>query len=211
MRFKLISIFVFFFGISQFTFGQSQMYLKEDADNYFKAGRYWDAFFLYRDLSKVSEFQGNVEIDNQIKNSSRAMYLWKKTEDYRAFRKYEIAKQNLTALITLNPFDPNRGLLPRITLEQASELQRFAYKQTTKEGTADYLSKAVVLYNLAIKEGLRDEMVFSLIKQCENSLEKNNYSNIQQPTTYGINYQKEVERIKAVEKGRTIQIIKDNL
>jgi|GWRWMinimDraft_12_1066020.scaffolds.fasta_scaffold00303_2 tetratricopeptide (TPR) repeat protein len=210
MRFKLISIFVFL-TIAQFAFGQSQMYLKEDADNYFKSGRYWDAFFLYRDLAKVSEFQGNVEIDNQIKNSSRAMYLWKKTEDYRAIRKYEIAKQNLSDLIAINPYDPNRGLLPRITLEQASELQRFAFKQTTKEGTADYLSKAVQLYNLAIKEGLRDEMVFSLIKQCENSLEKNSLSNVNQPTSYGINYQKELERTKAVEKGRTVQIIKDNL
>ncbi len=210
MRFKLISIFVFI-GIAQFALGQSQAYLKEDADNYFKAGRYWDAFFLYRDLAKISEFQGNVEIDNQIKNSSRAMYLWKKTEDYRAIRKYEIAKQNLSDLITLNPYDPNRGLLPRITLEQASELQRFAFKQTTKEGTADYLSRAVQLYNLAIKEGLRDEMVFSLIKQCENSLEKNSLSNVNEPTSYGINYQKEMERVKAVEKGRTVQIIKDNL
>lgn len=210
MKFKLISIFVFL-GIAQFALGQSQMYLKEDADNYFKAGRYWDAFFLYRDLAKVSEFQGNVEIDNQIKNSSRAMYLWKKTEDYRAIRRYEIAKQNLSDLITLNPYDPNRGLLPRITLEQASELQRFAFKQTTKEGTADYLSRAVQLYNLAIKEGLRDEMVFSLIKQCENSLEKNSLSNVNQPTSYGINYQKELERTKTIEKGRTVQIIKDNL
>ncbi len=210
MKFKLISIFVFL-GIAQIALGQSQMYLKEDADNYFKAGRYWDAFFLYRDLAKVSEFQGNVEIDNQIKNSSRAMYLWKKTEDYRAIRRYEIAKQNLSDLITLNPYDPNRGLLPRITLEQASELQRFAFKQTTKEGTADYLSRAVQLYNLAIKEGLRDEMVFSLIKQCENSLEKNSLSNVNQPTSYGINYQKELERTKTIEKGRTVQIIKDNL
>ncbi len=210
MKFKLISIFVFL-GIAQIALGQSQMYLKEDADNYFKAGRYWDAFFLYRDLAKVSEFQGNVEIDNQIKNSSKAMYLWKKTEDYRAIRRYEIAKQNLSDLITLNPYDPNRGLLPRITLEQASELQRFAFKQTTKEGTADYLSRAVQLYNLAIKEGLRDEMVFSLIKQCENSLEKNSLSNVNQPTSYGINYQKELERTKTIEKGRTVQIIKDNL
>ncbi len=210
MKFKLISIFVFL-GIAQIALGQSQMYLKEDADNYFKAGRYWDAFFLYRDLAKVSEFQGNVEIDNQIKNSSKAMYLWKKTDDYRAIRRYEIAKQNLSDLITLNPYDPNRGLLPRITLEQASELQRFAFKQTTKEGTADYLSRAVQLYNLAIKEGLRDEMVFSLIKQCENSLEKNSLSNVNQPTSYGINYQKELERTKTIEKGRTVQIIKDNL
>ena len=121
------------------------------------------------------------------------MYLWKKTEDYQAFRKYEIAKQHLSDLLVINPHDPNKNLLPRLTLEQASEMQRLAMSQRNPQAIADILTKAVKLYNLALDEGLKDEMVFSLIKQCENVLEKNKYSNIKQPTTYGINFDKEKE------------------
>lgn len=183
----------------------SKAYIKEEADEFFTKGRYWDAFFLYRSLAKIPEFQGNFEVENQIKNSSRAMFLWKKTEDYRALRKFDIAKDHLKEVIELNPNDPNRGLLPRLTLEQASEIQRFAFRQQTKEGTAESLNRAIKLYHLAIEEGLRDEMVFSLIKQCEHSLKNNVYPLIKQPTSYGINYEKEQER----ERQRSVEIIKD--
>lgn len=197
-----VIIVLAFCGVSS---AQSKQYLKEEADDYFKVGRYWDAFFLYRDLAKIPEFQGNLSIENQIKNSSRAMYLWKKTEDYRAFRKYEVAKQHLSDLLVINPHDPNKNLLPRLTLEQASEMQRLAMSQRNPQAIADILTKAVKLYNLALDEGLKDEMVFSLIKQCENVLEKNKYSNIKQPTTYGINFEKE----KDAERSRTVEIIKN--
>jgi tetratricopeptide (TPR) repeat protein len=208
---SLFYFIVLILGINILSLGQTKYYLKEDADSYFKSGRYWDAFFLYRNLAKIPEFQGNLEVENQIKNSSRAMYLWKKTEDFRAFRKYELAKQHLSDLIAINPYDPNRGLLPRITMEQASDLQRFALRQQTSEATAEYLKRAMELYNLAIKEGLRDEMVFSLLKQCEMVLEKNQYSKIQQPTSYGINYEKEKERERVIERARTVEIIKEEL
>ena len=202
---SFLSIIVFVITLSEISTAQSKKYLKEEADDYFKVGRYWDAFFLYRDLAKVPEFQGDLSIENQIKNSSKAMYLWKKTEDYRAFRKYDIAKQHLGELLVINPLDPNRGLYPRLTLEQATEMQRLAMSQRSPQAVNDILSKAVKLYNQALDEGLKDEMVFSLIKQCENVLEKNQYSNIKQPTTYGVNYEKE----KQVERTRTVEIIKN--
>lgn len=204
---KKISFLFLFVALNFVSFGQSKAYLKEEADEYFKVGRYWDAFFLYRDVAKLEEFRGNMLVENQIKNSSRAMYLWKKTEDYMAFRKYEIAKQHLTDLLVLNPYDPNKGLLPRLTLEQATEYQRLANSQRTPQATADYIAKAIKLYNQALNEGLKDEMVFSLLRQCENALEKNAYSNIKMPTSYGINYEKE----KEAERSRTVEIIKKEL
>ncbi len=188
------------------TFAQSRNYLKEEADEYFKAGRYWDAFFQYRNILKIPEFQGDHTIESQISNSSRAMYLWKKTLDYKAYRKYEIAKQHMSELIVLNPYDPNRGMLPRLSLEQASDLQRMAASQRTAEARADYLKRAIGLYQTALDEGLKDEMVFSLIKQCENALEKSRYDNIKQPTSYGINFEKE-KKIEE-ERTRSVEIIK---
>lgn len=188
------------------TYAQSGNYLKDEADEYFKVGRYWDAFFLYRDILKMPEYQGDHTIESQINNSSRAMYLWKKTLDYKAYRKYEIAKQHMSELIVLNPYDPNRGMLPRLSLEHASDLQRMAASQRTAEAKADYLKKAISLYQTALDEGLKDEMVFSLIKQCENALEKGKYDGIKQPTSYGINFEKE-KKIEE-ERTRSVEIIK---
>jgi tetratricopeptide (TPR) repeat protein len=204
MKFKFL-IVSFFALLSIASNAQSKAYLKEEADDYFKAGRYWDAFFLYRDVAKIPEFQGDLSVENQIKNSSHAMYLWKKTEDYAAFRKYDIAKKNLSELLVINPYDPNKGLLPRLTLAQANDMQRLAMSQRNPQATADVLAKAVQLYNQALNEGLKDEMVFSLIKQCENALEKNQYSTVKQPTTYGVNFEKEKEAART----RDIVIIKN--
>ncbi len=187
------------------SFGQAKEYLVEDANEYFKAGRYWDAFFLYRDIAKLPEYQGNYEIESQIKNSSRAMYLWKKTEDFRVIKKYDLAKQNLTELIRINPTDPNRGQLPRITLEQASELHRMAWKQRTYEATAEMLQKAIGLYHLAMNEGLKDESLKVLIRQCEASLEKTGVIQVKPPTSYGINTTGE----NASERTRSVEIIKN--
>jgi tetratricopeptide (TPR) repeat protein len=209
MRFLLTLLLSLTISLS---FAQKKLYLKEEADDYFKVGRYWDAFFLYRDIAKMPDFQGDTQVDSQIKNSSRAMFLWKKTEDFRAFRKFEQAKQHLSDLLVLNPYDPNKDLLPRLTLEQANELQRSALNQRTKEGTNIMLAKAVELYNLALNEGLKDDMVFSLIKQCEFTLEKNAYSNIKLPTTYGINYSKEEARQREVKviKEEAKPVLKEN-
>ena len=204
MKFKFL-IVSFFVLLSIASNAQSKAYLKEEADDYFKAGRYWDAFFLYRDVAKIPEFQGDLSVENQIKNSSHARYLWKKTEDYAAFRKYDIAKKNLSELLVINPYDPNKGLLPRLTLAQANDMQRLAMSQRNPQATADVLAKAVQLYNQALNEGLKDEMVFSLIKQCENALEKNQYSTVKQPTSYGVNFEKEKEAART----RDIVIIKN--
>ncbi|MFS0491093.1 hypothetical protein [Leadbetterella byssophila] len=203
MKKALIVIFSLFYLPS---FAQSEYFKlkKLEADDYFMAGRYWDAFFLYRNLAKSPEFEGDYTIENQIKNSSRAMYHWRKTENYRAFQQYETAKAHMKELLQINPSDPNRGLLPILTLEIANQMKRRAIASKTQEGAADYLGKALTYYNLALEEGLKDEMVFSFIRQVEKALEGNPYgTKIKQPTSYDLNYQKNKE-----ERERTIEILK---
>jgi tetratricopeptide (TPR) repeat protein len=167
-----------FFGLMLVTallsfsaFGQtSRTYLLQEADEYFKAGRYWDAFFRYRECAKLPEFQSESKVSDQVTNSSHAMYLTQKFKDYNAIRKYEPAKTNLIELISMNPNDPNRGELPRITLAQGAELQRLAWRQTTPQATADMLKRAVMFYHQAMREGLMDESIAMTIKQCEASI-----------------------------------------
>jgi tetratricopeptide (TPR) repeat protein len=204
MKKTKVLILALIMSIPAIGFGQSKEYLVEDANQYFKAGRYWDAFFLYRNIAKVPEYQGNYEIESQIKNSSRAMYLWKKTEDFRVIKKYDLAKENLSELIRINPSDPNRGQLPRITLEHASDLHKQAWSQRTYEATNEMLQRAMGLYQLAMNEGLKDESIRVLIRQCEVSMEKTGTIQVKQPTSYGIN---NVELPS--ERTRSVQIIKN--
>ncbi len=158
-------------SLSLSAFGQtSRAYLLQEADDYFKAGRYWDAFFRYRECAKLPEFQSESKISDQVTNSSHAMYLTQKFKDYNAMRKYEPAKTNLIELISMNPNDPNKGELPKITLAQGAELQRLAWRQNTPKATADMLKRAIMFYHQAIREGLMDESIAVTIRQCEASI-----------------------------------------
>ena len=166
----------------------SRQYMLDEADGYFKAGRYWDAFFLYRYCAKLPEFQiQETNIQQQVGNSSHAMFLTKKYKDYRAFRQFDLAKSNLVELVQMNPSDPNKDDIPRITLDQAAELQRMAWRQQTSAATANMLKQAIALYYQAIREGLADIAIENRIKQCEKSLDDTNtLANSQNNTTYGI-------------------------
>lgn len=158
-------------SISFTAFGQStRTYLLQEADDYFKAGRYWDAFFLYRECAKLPEFQSESKVADQISYSSRALFLTRKFQDFAAIRRYEPAKSNLIELINLNPNDPNRGQLPRITLAQGAELHRLAWRQPTPQATADMLKRAIAYYHQAIREGLIDASIATSIKQAEASI-----------------------------------------
>jgi len=169
LRFFARVLAIAFFSLS--AFGQStRTYLLQEADDYFKAGRYWDAFFRYRECAKLPEFQSESKVTDQITYSSRALYLTKKFQDYAALLRYEPAKSNLIELININPNDPNRGELPKITLAQGAELQRIAWRQTTPQATADMLKRAILYYHQAIREGLIDESIGSAIRQCEVSI-----------------------------------------
>lgn len=148
-----------------FSFAQESLYLKIQADEYFKVGRYWDAFFAYRDLARMSDNQ--EQIKQHIKDASHAMYLTKKFRDYRAFKKYDLAKSNLRALIELNPFDPNRAELPVLSIEQASDYQRFALRQQTVQASLDFFDRAIKLYQEAIADGSTDSSVEVAIRMCE--------------------------------------------
>ncbi|WP_337042454.1 hypothetical protein [Emticicia sp. 17c] len=159
----------------------NRSYMLQEADDYFKAGRYWDAFFLYRECAKLPEFQSENKISEQVKNSSQALYLTKKFKDYRALQKYEPAKNNLIELISLNPNDPNRGELPKITLAQGAELQRLAWRQPTPQATADMLKRAIMFYHQAIREGLMDEAIAVTIRQCEASIKDTGVTDVSVP------------------------------
>lgn len=148
---------------------QSQAYLLDEADTYFKAGRYFDAFFRYRECAKLPEFEAASQVTEQIKNSSHALYLTQKFKDYFALQRLQPAKDNLVELISLNANDPNRGQLAHITLAQGAEMQRLAWKQRTPSATADMLKRAMAFYFQAAKEGLMEESV-AAIKQCEASI-----------------------------------------
>lgn len=168
---RFIACVLAIFSFSLTAFGQStRTYLLQEADDYFKAGRYWDAFFRYRECAKLPEFQTESKVSDQITHSSRALYLTKKFQDYAALHRYEPAKSNLIELININPNDPNRGQLPRITLAQGAELQRVAWRQVTPQATADMLKRAIMYYHQAIREGLMDESIASAIRQCEVSI-----------------------------------------
>lgn len=149
----------------------SRAYMLDEADSYFKSGRYWDAFFKYRECANLPEFEAASQITEQIKNSSHALYLTKKFKDYFALQRYAPAKENLLELVNLNPNDPNRGQIAHITLAQATELQRLAMRQRTPAATADMLKKAMAYYYQAAKEGLMEESLLA-IKQCEASIKE---------------------------------------
>ena len=164
----------------------SRAYMLDEADTYFKAGRYYDAFFRYRECAKLPEFEATNQITQQVKNSSHALYLTQKFKDYFALKKLQPAKDNLVELISLNANDPNRGQLAHITLAQGAELQRSAWRQQTPAATADMLKRAIALYFQAAKEGLMEESI-SAIKQCEASIKETKVpideSVVSQPTT----------------------------
>ncbi len=165
-----LQVFILLFPLAAFS--QSNQYLVEQADIYFKSGRYWDAFFKYRECAKIPEFSSENQINEQIKNSSRALYLTQKFKDYYALRKYDIAKENLISLVKINPDDPNRGEIAHITLAQGTELQRAAWRQRTPDATADMLKRAISYYYQAAKEGLMQESI-NAIKQCEYTIKQN--------------------------------------
>jgi tetratricopeptide (TPR) repeat protein len=147
----------------------SRAYMLDEADTYFKAGRYYDAFFRYRECAKLPEFEASSQINQQIKNSSHALFLTQKFKDYFALQRLQPAKDNLLELVSMNPNDPNRGQLAHITLAQGAELQRLAWRQQTPAATADMLKRAMAFYFQAAKEGLMDESI-SAIKQCEAAI-----------------------------------------
>lgn len=169
LRFLTLNSWVIFLSLS--SMAQSRVYMLDEADTYFKAGRYYDAFFRYRECAKLPEFEASSQITEQIKNSSHALFLTQKFKDYFALQRLQPAKDNLVELIGLNANDPNRGQLAHITLAQGAELQRLAWRQRSPAAIADMLKRAMSFYYQAAKEGLMEESV-AAIKQCEASIKE---------------------------------------
>lgn len=180
-------------------------YALADANDYFTSGRYWDAFFAYRDISKTSEFADNYEVTSQINKSSKALFYKRKFENYRAFRQYELAKMNLKELIQINPEDPSRSELPRLTLKQAEDLMRMSHRQRTDVETANMLQRSIQLYHQAMAEGLKEESVKTAIRMAELSLKNTGVEPTVKPTTtYGI-----IPETQKIEREREVRIIKE--
>jgi tetratricopeptide (TPR) repeat protein len=154
----LIALLLF---ITTTSYAQEIDYQKIQADEYFKVGRYNDAFFVYLDLAR-----GNSDLKNYVKNTSHAMYLTKKFRDYRSFRKYELAKSHLRELIELNPSDPNRRELSKISVEEADEYLRYALRQETIDASIHYFDRAIENYQEAINEGSTDDSLERAIAIC---------------------------------------------
>jgi tetratricopeptide (TPR) repeat protein len=167
---------------------QTNAYIVSDADEYFRSGRYFDAFFAYRTASRLPEFAGDYQIEQQVKNSSRALYLKKKYQDFRSFKKYDLAREHLVLLVEINPMDPFRDQIPKITLEQAESFHRMAWRQRSPRETADMLQRAIGYYHQAIREGLVSESVQVAIKMAEKSMRDTGVSDIPN-TTLGVSTQ----------------------
>lgn len=158
---KTIQLTVLLLFVVAAPYAQEIDYLKIQADEYFKVGRYNDAFFIYIELAR-----GNAEFKKYVKNASHAMFLTKKFRDYRAFRKYELAKSHLRELIELNPTDPHRMELPKVSVEEADEYLRYALRQETIGGKIHYFDKAIENYQEAINEGSTDDSLEKAIALC---------------------------------------------
>ncbi len=163
MSMKTISLLTFLLCFTLNSYSQESIYLKMQADEYFKVGRYNDAFFVYLDLARGTQ---NTEFKQAVKNASHAMYLTKKFKDYRFIKQYDLAKSHLRSLIELNPTDPHRGQLPDISIEQASNYHRFALRQLTIQATIDFFDRAIVLYQEAINDGSTDDSLETAIALC---------------------------------------------
>lgn len=167
---------------------QTNAYVLADADEYFRSGRYFDAFFAYRTAARLPEFAGDYQIEQQIKNSSRALYLKKKYQDFRSFKKYDLAREHLVQLVEINPMDPFRDQIPKITLEQAEAFHRMAWRQRSPREIADMLQRAIGYYHQAIREGLVSESVQVAIKMAEKSMRDTGITDLPN-TTLGVSTQ----------------------
>jgi hypothetical protein len=131
------------------------------ADELFHESRYYDAFFLYR------EIYGNVVSQNEAAlRCSHAMALTKQYKDYKSIGKITEAKLKLEDLIAINPYDFHKPELTQMTHDEANTLQKMAFRQETVQETNNMLDKAISLYQQTQNLGWKGGDVDVAIQQC---------------------------------------------
>jgi len=134
------------------------------ADELFKKGDYFHAFFLYRNL------YGTNLIENQFaQQCNTAISLTKQFLDLRASKQYYDAKTKLRELLELNPDDFHAPILPQLSIEEATNWQKLALKQNSAKEINLMLEKAISLYEQGKTDGWNHKEIDDAIKQCEAS------------------------------------------
>ena len=134
------------------------------ADELFKKGDYFHAFFLYRNL------YGTNLIENQFaQQCNTAISLTKQFLDLRASKQYYDAKTKLRELLELNPDDFHAPILPQLSIEEATNWQKLALKQNSAKEINLMLEKAISLYEQGKTDGWNTKEIDDAIKQCEAS------------------------------------------
>ena len=134
------------------------------ADELFKKGDYYHAFFLYRNL------YGTTLSENQFaQRCNQAMSLTKQFLDLRASKQYYDAKTKLRELLEINPDDFHAPLLPQLSIEEATYWQKLALKQNSAKEVNLMLEKAISLYEQGKADGWNQTEIDDAIKQCEIS------------------------------------------
>lgn len=134
------------------------------ADELFKKGDYYHAFFLYRNL------YGTTLSENQFaQRCNQAMTLTKQFLDLRASKQYYDAKTKLRELLEINPDDFHAPILPQLSIEEATYWQKLALKQNSAKEINLMLEKAISLYEQGKADGWNQTEIDDAIKQCEIS------------------------------------------
>ncbi|MFY7908277.1 MAG: hypothetical protein ACOVO2_01935 [Emticicia sp.] len=134
------------------------------ADELFKKGDYYHAFFLYRNL-----YGTNLSENQFAQRCNTAISLTKQFLDLRASKQYYDAKTKLRELLEINPDDFHAPILPQLSIEEATYWQKLALKQNSAKEVNLMLEKAISLYEQGKADGWNQTEIDDAIKQCEAS------------------------------------------
>jgi tetratricopeptide (TPR) repeat protein len=134
------------------------------ADELFKKGDYYHAFFLYRNL-----YGTNLSENQFAQQCNTAISLTKQFLDLRASKQYYDAKTKLRELLEINPDDFHAPILPQLSIEEATYWQKLAFKQNSAKEVNLMLEKAISLYEQGKTDGWNQKEIDDAIKLCEAS------------------------------------------
>lgn len=134
------------------------------ADELFKKGDYYHAFFLYRNL-----YGTNLSENQFAQRCNQAIALTKQFLDLKASKQYYDAKTKLRELLEINPDDFHAPMLAQMSVEEATYWHKLALKQTSAKEVNLMLEKAISLYEQGKADGWNYKEIDDAIKQCEVS------------------------------------------
>ncbi len=164
MKYILLTLISFTFFSAE-AFPDSSETKIEQADAYFNAGRYWEAFLLYKEAANTDSY-----LMSKIEDTKKCMILDHKYKVNRDLKKYAVAIENLQDLVGMNPNEPNKYDLGVMAYLHARNLQQKAYSQKYKEDARAKLKEASAYYRLALEEGINPDEIIPSLKLCEKQL-----------------------------------------